>query len=306
MSKSVGWDRSAADALQSGSSDWSRPSLESIPPKDWEDTKLYQRWQNRVKLGKPNDFVVVVSASSHTGVSGTGKTTASTSIAEEFDLTDDGYDAEAHGTLDPSQFAYDILLNAPEGSALVLEEAQGTPASSGLNKRRGMKDESMHSINGILANRDMRYTVIIVVQQLQQLDISLIPVIDAWLLIRQEPSDRKGPLMTHHKVFAEDYQLKHKDIKTPALEDLEWPELAADNPNYAAMERKKQEAKRHDGHETSDDGDGEIYSKADVPNRIRDDIIGEMFWKGDMTQEAIAEYWDLTQPRVQQICKDWK
>lgn len=279
---------------------WEAPAIASQPAVSWEETKLYDRWKKRVVDGQPNDFVVVVSASSHTGVSGTGKTTAATSLAEEFDHGD-GFDAEERGTMNPSKFAYDILVNSPTGSSMVLEEAQGTPASTGLNKRRGMKSEVMDAINGILANRDNNYTIIIVVQQLSMLDVSLIPLIDAWLLIRYEPSDPQGPLMTHHKVYGEDYRLKNESLKTPAVEDLEWPPLAADNENYRTMEKKKQEAKRRDGHDEDSQTSEGAFTKDDIPKDLRDDIIREQYEGTDSTQSEIADIWGLTQQTVQRI-----
>jgi len=277
---------------------WQPPGFETIPAVPWKETSLYDRWKKRVKEGTPNDFLIVISASSHTGVSGTGKTTAATSLAEEFDLN--GYDAEARATMNPSKFAYDILVDAEPGSAMILEEAQGTPASTGLNKRRGMKEESMAAINGILANRDNNYTIIVVVQQLSMLDVSLVPLVDAWLLIRHEPSDPTGPLMTHHEVYGQDYRLKSESLKTPALEDLTWPPVAQDNENYQAIERKKQEAKRRDGHEDSDEGEG-AFTRDDIPKEVRDDIIRSEYEHTDATQSELAEVWDLTQQTIQRL-----
>jgi len=284
-------------------SSWQEPEIASRPAIPWEETELYRRWERRVKDGKANDFVMAVSASSHTGVSGTGKTTAATSIAEEFDIAQ-GYDAEKRGTANAKKFAYDILVNSPKGSAMVLEEAQGTPASTGLNKRRGMKKEVMAAINGILANRDNNYTIIIVVQQLNQLDSSLIPLLDAWLLIRYEPADPNGPLMTHHEVHGDDYRLKNDSLKTPAIEDLTWPELPAGNENYQIMEEKKQEAKRQDGHSSDQDEQNEVFKRDDIPKEVRDDIICEQYERTKATQGEIAEIWGLTQPHVQRITSD--
>jgi len=290
-----------------GPASYEFPSLHRPNPQGWEDTKLYKNWHKSVASGRPNDLVVAVSASSKTGVSGTGKTTCAISLAEEFDLTDEGFDAEARGTTELSELAYDILPNAPEGSAIVLEEAQGTASGSGLNKRRGMKSETLDTINGILANRDNRYTLIIVVQQLSMLDTSLVPVIDAWLMIRHEPDDPMGPLAKHHEVYGEDYDLRHEDLKTPVKETLQWPELDPANDNYAQMEVKKQRAKRRDGGDDGDDNtsDQQAYTKQDLPADLRNDIIREHWEQSDdVTQKEVADRWDITQQRVQQIVNE--
>jgi len=280
---------------------WGRPGLRRIAPREWADTDLHRRWARSVRDGRPNDFVIVISPSSKTGVSGTGKTTLATCLAEEFDLTDDGFDAEETGTTDISKLAYDILVNSDEGSAIILDEAQGTPSGTGLNKRRGMKSETLDTVNSILANRDNRYTLIIVVQQLSMLDASMLPLIDAWLLIKREPDDPLGPQAMHHEIYGDDYQLKSDNLKTPSPEVLTWPPLL-DSYNYAVMERKKQAAKQKD----SGDGEGgeekQAYSKEDLPKDLRDEIIKEHWEQAeDVSQKEVAERWDLTQQMVGKI-----
>jgi hypothetical protein len=275
--------------------------MRQLQPRPWEQTDLFDRWARSVRDGRPNDFVIVISPSSKTGVSGTGKTTCAVSLAEEFDVTDDGFDAEATGTTDISELAYDILVNAEEGSAIILDEAQGTPSGTGLNKRRGMKSETLDTVNSILANRDNRFTLIIVVQQLSMLDASMLPLIDAWLLITKEPDDPRGPQMTHHEIYGDDYELKADNLKTPAPENLTWPPMVS-NYNYAIMERKKQAAKQRGGGE---DGEEEqVYSKEDLPTKVRNEIIVEHYEETEATQEDIADRWDLTRQRVQQIISD--
>jgi hypothetical protein len=230
---------------------------------EFEDTELYARHNRHVRRGDPNDFIIVITASSHTPVSGSGKTTAAQSLCKQFDITEemgtaDGYSAEANATLRPKELAYDLMPNAPAGSALNLEEAQGTPESSGLDARRGMKESIIKTINAILANRDQRTTIVIVAQQLSMLDSRLYPLIDAWLLIRKAPMDPGGPLMTHHKLIVDDYDLKNPKLKTPALEDLRWPRIPHGDPDYKEMERMKQVAKKRQQdqaeEESEDDG----------------------------------------------------
>lgn len=283
---------------------WGRPDIQTREARPWAETQLNTDWTQTVAEGRPNDMVIAISASSHTGVSGTGKTTAGIALAEEFDMTDDGFDAGARGTMNASKFAYDIMPEAPEGAALLLEEAQGTPASTGMNKRRGMKSEVIDAINGILANRDNRNTVIIVVQQLSMLDTSLVPLLDAWLLIRYEPDDPQGPLMTYHEVHGQDYQLKSEQLKTPAQEDLKWPVIPLSNDNYQAMEQKKQEAKRRDGHSQDDDEATDVFTKDDIPKDTRDELIRSTYELDGVTQDDLADEWDLTQGHINKILSE--
>jgi hypothetical protein len=223
------------------------------PDLEPDDTGLYQRHDERVVRPPANDFIVCISPSSKTGVSGTGKTTLATTLAKDFDVSEGGFDAETKATLDAGELAYEVVPNVGAGSAVIFDEAQGAPGTDSVNSRRGMKTESMDAINGILANRDKRITLILVVQQLSMLDKSLLPMIDAWILIRKEPSQPNGPLATHHRITVEDYNLRSPQIRTPAIEDLTWRALPSDDPDYVAMERKKQAAKR----QRSDEDDNE-------------------------------------------------
>lgn len=284
-------------------SSWPRPQLRKIAPQNWSETDLHHRWAKSVRDGRPNDFVIVISPSSKTGVSGTGKTTLATCLAEEFDVTDEGFDAEETGTTDLSELAYDILLNSEPGSAIIFDEAQGTPSGTGLNKRRGMKSETLDAVNSILANRDNRYTLIIVVQQLSMLDASMLPLIDAWLLITKEPDDPRGPEVVNHEIYGDDYELKSDGLKTPAPENLTWPPMV-DSYNYAVMERKKQSAKQRDGGESEGEKE-QPFTKQDLPKKVRDEIIREHWEQAeDVTQKEVAERWDLTQQMVNNIVND--
>jgi hypothetical protein len=220
----------------------------------WQDTELHHRWYRRTQLGDPNDYVIAVTASSRTGVSGTGKSTILTVLAEDTDTSPGGFDAELKATLDAGDLAYNKLPDIPNLSAVILDEAQGAPGTVGFDRRRGQKQEVIDAINAILNNRDKQLTLIIGAQILQFLDSRLLPIIDSWLLIRREPSHPEGALLTHHALYVNDYDLKNPQIKTPGLEDLEWPRVPHDNPNYKVLEEKKQQAKKKEQSEESDNG----------------------------------------------------
>lgn len=210
----------------------------------WERTVLHERWRRRVRDGKPNDMVIVISPSSKTGVSGTGKTTLGTTLAEELDVSDSGFDAREQATLSVHDLAYQIIPGVEEGSAVLFDEAQGTPGEQGLHSKRSMLQSAIDTINSVLANRDKRLTVIMIFQQLSMAASDILPLIDAWLMIRYEPSDPRGPLAKHHLISVDDYDLRSPDIRTPVLEELTWPDLPDDNANYQILEQMKQEAKQ--------------------------------------------------------------
>lgn len=241
--KNSGYQQLATQLSESYSAGWQTPNIERRKPIEFEDTKLYERWERRVKRGKPNDFIIAISASSKTGVSGTGKTTLGTTIAEEFDLCDGGFDAKDNGTVSVSEFAYQIVPTAKVGASLYIEEAQGTPAETALNKMRANKTETLDALNGILANRNNRNTIVLVVQQLSYLVSDILPLLDAWILIRREPDEPDGPLATYYEIHGDDFQLRSDELKTPGVEDLTWDALSDGHGNYNILEEKKERAK---------------------------------------------------------------
>lgn len=285
---------------------WSRPDVHEPDARPWETTKLYQKWRKRVQTGRPNDLVIVVTPSSWTGVSGSGKTTAATALAKSFDITDEGFDGEKQSSLDAAEMAYKVLPTAETGSALIFDEAQGAPGTNSVNARRGMKSSSMDAMNGILANRDMRFTVVIVAQQLGMLDKNLYPMIDAWLLIRREPDMPDGPLMTYYNLHVDDYDLGNPQIKVFGVEDLTWPRLPNDDPDYKALELKKQRAKQRGGYD-SDEGEDEEASGppipdnlGDMPTEYRDPIIKDLRDRG-VDRTVLSEASDVSPDRISQI-----
>lgn len=305
---STGWkrptvDRDAERPNSAGAqSQWRRPSIEAKDPLKFDQTEFRKEWEKKVAQGTPNDYVIALTPSSKTGVSGTGKTTCGTALAKSLDISDEGFDAEKKATLDAGELAYDILPQVGKGSALIFDEAQGAPGTDSLNSRRGMKSEAIDAINAILANRDQRITLIIIGQQLGMLDSNIYPMLDAWFLIRHEPGDPYGPLLTHHKIQSNDYELKNPQLRTPAIEDLTWPRLSANDPDYRVMEKKKQAAKQ----KRTPDGDGEggasiPGSLEEMPNKHRDAIIKDLRRNHGVGTEELADASGVSTQRISQI-----
>jgi len=211
------------------------------------DSIYYRRWFDRVVRPPRNDFLTVISPSSKSAVSGTGKTTMGVGISKQTDISRGGFDASEQFTLNAAEWGYQIIPKAEAGSAVGIDEAQGTPGEgSGLNSKRAMKTTTMEAIGSVLANRDKHYHMVVIVQDFSSLVPDLYPVVDAWLLIRKGPGEPGGPMATHHKVHTDDYDLSSNNPKTPAVEDITWPALPADDPDYRAVERMKQSAKTRD------------------------------------------------------------
>lgn len=264
----------------------------------FEGSLLHRDWHRAVAEGTPNDFVICITASSKTGVSGTGKTTLETHLAQETDLSDGGFDAKKKASLDAGEIAYEIVPNVETRSTITFDEAQGAPGTVGLDARRAMKQEAIDAISSILANRDKQLTIIITAQQFSMLDPRVYPIIDAWLMIRRGPSHPDGPAGTYHRVHVEDYNLSNPKVKTPGVEDFSWPRVPHNDPDYKELEKLKQKAKTRK--KEADDEASEPETVEDMPINVRNHEIKRLY-DAEVTQNRIADIFDLKQPTVSDI-----
>lgn len=230
------------------------------------DSHLYSDWYQSVCVPPYNDYLIAISASSKTPVSGTGKTTQGAGLATALDRSADGFDAETQATLNAEEFANTVIPDAPNRGSVLIDETQGTPGEgSGINRMRAMSSSTMEAIGSVMANRDKNLTIIVVVQRLGMLFSDLFPMIDAWLLITKAPGQPNGPKAKHHKVFQEDYPDAGGGLKTPAVETVSWPAIPEDDPNYTILEEKKQVAKVKGGGEQED----KVRSEAEEIQLVR-------------------------------------
>ncbi|MFC6863298.1 hypothetical protein ACFQGE_07470 [Halomicroarcula sp. GCM10025817] len=269
----------------------------------WENSKLHNHWKQAVKKGNANDFVICITASSKTGVSGTGKTTLTTDLAQSTDLTEDGFDATQKASLDAGEIAYERVPEIEPHSAIVWDEAQGAPGTVGLDARRAMKQEAIDSVSSILANRDKQFTIIITAQIFSMLDPRIYPLIDAWLLIRKGPDHPNGPVGTYHKVFVEDYNLGNPKVKTPAVEDFAWNQVPHDDPDYQELERLKQMAKTQNYGDDPEEEDGEDATP-DISIDQRNALLKQRIKDDDVTESDLAATFGISRQRVNQIVND--
>lgn len=223
---------------------------------------VFKDWYESIKIGNPNDYVLAISASGSSSMSGTGKTTAAVTFAKHFDASEGGFDGAEKSTLSVGEFA-EQLPEIPDHSAILYDEAQGIGDETGLDRRRSMKAETLSAINNILANRDKNLTVIIAAQHLPSLDKRLPGLLDGWLLITTGADEPGGPEAKYHHSNLEDYDFNSPDVRTPGVDTITWEPLPAGDEDYAALEEKKQEAKA-----ARDDSEGE----QDLPRDVQAEI----------------------------------
>jgi len=226
------------------------------------NTTLYHQWFQRVASGKPNDYIIAISAHpGRTGVSGTGKTTFGLDLAKEWmDISEDGFDAETQGTLDPQELVESVYPETDAGGVMIYDEAQGTPDSTGLNSKRAMKEESLNAVLNIATRRMERKTLIIISQSLKSLVTDLYPFIDSWLLIM----DDFDYIAQHYAVQPDVFNLEKRQTKTPGIEALSWNDVPESDPDKAAMDRMKEQANDPDNDDEEEAGDETLSDEQQI------------------------------------------
>lgn len=264
-------------------------------PKSFYESQLYHEWYGRVATGDPNDYVIAISAHpGFTGVSGSGKTTLAGGIAKNYlDYSDGGFDGESQYTVDASTLAYDLYGNSGPLAVLTADEMQGTAANTNLNSKRSMKTEALAVYNTIAGNRKGRKTLILIFQTLDKAMKDMFDFVDAWLLIVDDVQYR----CNHYKVLPEPFNFESNNTKTPRVETLTWDPLPADDPDYLAMERKKDQANAGI-REYSEQGEED--SEPEIPKELRDQKIRKMYDHG-ISQQKIADVFGLHQSTVSGI-----
>lgn len=260
--------QSRSNVVRTVDADGSGPPLRVVDGGDSDSTdsepllssKLYKDWYHRVGSGGPNDYIIAISANPRTtGVTGTGKTTLALRLAKTYFhiCPDTEFNAENQTTLDPSRLSNEIYEESPPGAAMIYDEAQGTPDSTGLNSKRTMKEESLNTINNIATRRKERKTLIIVTQNIKSLVGDLYDYIDAWLLIH----DDFDYWATHYGVNPDVFNFEQRKTSTPGHEDISWAPFPASDPDYAHLDKLKDEATKRG---QQDEGEGEQELPKDV------------------------------------------
>ena len=264
--------------------------------------EVFKDWYESIKIGVPNDYVLAISASGSSSMSGTGKTTCGVTYAKHFDSSEGGFDGEEKSTLSVSEFASNIA-DIPNYSAVLYDEAQGIGDETGLDARRSMKTETLQAINNILANRDKNLTIIIVAQHLPSLDKRLPGLIDGWLLITEGADEPNGPRAQYHHMNLEDYNFGSPQVRTPGVSTITWEPLPAGDEDYAALEKKKQQAKKSAAEE---DGEQDlakeiqaeiaynIKNAKDIPWREVPDHSDRITYSGDYLRRVAKDDLDIS------------
>jgi hypothetical protein len=219
----------------------SRNAVQSIAESD-----LMQTWQKRLR--NDNDMIVAIAASSKTEMSGTGKTTLGIQLARHMNESNGPFVADEHGTLSSEAVADELYPNIDHRAPILFDEAQGTANSDGIDNRRAMADAVLNMSRAAATYRYKQIPLVLITQSTRWIDSRMMDIIDRLILIQetnQRASFGRAVVFDHYFDDLSD----EKQEYTPAVEDLYWRPLPADDPDYQAMHEMKRQA----GDPTTDD-----------------------------------------------------
>lgn len=267
------------------------PITEYTPARHLTTPPLDERYQQRVDDNQ--DLVTVIS--DYHNRRGTGKSVLSLLLGDHFDRTDDGLTAEKC-SLDASDLL-DQYTAQPEGSALVLDEAEGQAskyrASSSVNK-------ALREL--VSMGRVEEKYLIMNMPASDELDKDLLGLADVWILVT-----RKGQAIVH-LLANEPYNAK---LLTPKSELIEWSDIPKGTDLRAVYnELTRQKKARLRGEE----GDP-LVKESEVEDRIRkavkdakqekrDEIIGQLVNTAGIGSTQLAPAFEIKQPRISQIARE--
>lgn len=267
------------------------PEVEfQTPQRDFTDGDLYQKYERAVRKSD-NDFIVVIAASSKSGISGVGKTTLGVTAARYFDASPGGFNAEDKSTLNPDTFSKNLLTDperVPNKSAIIFDEAQGTLSSQGADARRSMAQSVMDVTTALSTMRFRQNTAIIISQSTKWIDKRIDDIMDALILIQDTDP-------VNNTVRAEVFKTYYNDLSlnptryTEHMDTINWPELPKDDPDYQYLhERKEKSAMRQLEEEKEEEEDQTLpkEKQIEIAQELRDNGLTTK----EVSQSGLIEF----------------
>lgn len=284
----------------SGSTGIPESPVNQEPVLSLKKSQLYQTWRDRV-VKDDNDFIIAIAASTRTSISGTGKSTLATQLAERFDISSSGFNAEEKASLDSEEIAEELYPNLPNKSSIIFDEAQGTLGSDGVDSRKAMANAVVKMSRSAATFRYKQHTLIIVAQSTAWLDSRMMDLIDRLVLIQEKNPEDKFARAVVFDHYREDLPSNSTAKEyTPAIEDIYWePEPVGRSEdfkqNYEYLHRLKE--KTAEKEETDDDSTHELTDKQ------RRELARSLYQDFGLTQGAVAQHpmIDRTQSWVSKV-----
>jgi predicted XRE-type DNA-binding protein len=255
----------------------------------FRDSKFFAELLNRLVTGR--DMNIIVTAASETGV---GKTTLAAAIAMMIDQH--GWTADKAAVASAAE--YDRLYDTvPPGSCLILDEAE-----KAADARRGMTKESVTLTQSFATKRYRQVFSVLTAPSKSWVDNRLgSDAADYWIQAMETDMGRiKGEAKVYRLKTNEHYETDYAE----RTEYLHWPNLD-DNAEFQKLDRRKRELLESDtehGYVDADDVD-ELKANAveSATEQQRREVIEQLNDTDGMSQDDIADLFDITQSRVSQI-----
>ena len=255
----------------------------------FRDSKFFAELLNRLVTGR--DMNTIVTAASETGV---GKTTLAAAIAMMIDQH--GWTADKAAVASAAE--YDRLYDTvPPGSCLILDEAE-----KAADARRGMTKESVTLTQSFATKRYRQVFSVLTAPSKSWVDNRLgSDAADYWIQAMETDMGRiKGEAKVYRLKTNEHYETDYAE----RTEYLHWPNLD-DNTEFQKLDRRKRELLESDteqGYVDADDVD-ELKANAveSATEQQRREVIEQLNDTDGMSQDDIADLFDITQSRVSQI-----
>lgn len=259
---------------------------------EFRQSKFFAELLNRLVTGR--DMNIIVTAASETGV---GKTTLAVALAMMIDQH--GWTADKASVADPADYdrRYDQV---PPGSCLILDEAE-----KAMDARRGMSKESVNLSQTFATKRYRQVFSILTAPSKSWIDNRLgSDAADYWVQCLQTDLGRiKGEAKVYRLKTNEHYEVDY----AKRTEYLHWPNLDG-NEEFEKLDKRKRELLESDSEQSYVDADNvdELKEQAveSATERQRRRVVKRLNGLDGVTQEDIAEVWDVSQSRVSQIVTD--
>lgn len=258
----------------------------------FRDSKFFAELLNRLVTGR--DMNIIVTAASETGV---GKTTLAAAIAMMIDQH--GWTADKAAVADAAE--YDQLYDSvPPGTCLILDEAE-----KAADARRGMTKESVTLTQSFATKRYRQVFSVMTCPSKSWVDNRLgSDAADYWIQALETDMGRiKGEAKVYRLKTNEHYETDYAE----RTEYLHWPNLD-DNPEFQRLDERKRELLESDIEQSYVDADDvdELKERAveSATERQRREIVTKLNELDALSQEDIADVFDISQSRVSQLVND--
>lgn len=227
------------------------------------------------KLSNDNDIKIIIQAdNSQTGI---GKTTLAIQLCRAIDPE---WSAKERSFLDVREYL-NAHLNAPEGSALLLDEIE-----HGADSRRSMSQENVDLSQGWAKLRARNIATVATLPSISMLDNRMLELADYWVLVKS-----RG-VAQPYKINVNNFNHKIQRKPLPGEEHIRFADLPEDDPDKKYLDQIKDDAVESAGIKSLriDEHEKRVAEEIETAKReYRNEWIRELRAQTDLGPSEIAE-----------------